>query len=136
MDELSVHDTKQSDATTTPTTLAEFHRTVVGPLQDFAKMMQTVLGSGTEATPKTAPEAIDEADGTRPAIYATKRSDRRKADYETVQREARIAADWERARESGVYKPEFAKERKMPLKELEKLLNRVSKRKKRSDNER
>ena len=62
-----------------------------------------------------------------------RRGGRKKADYETVQREARLAADWGQARESGVYKPDFAKQNKMTPKKLNALLNRVAKRKTRSD---
>jgi hypothetical protein len=62
-----------------------------------------------------------------------KRGGRRKATYETVQREAKLAADWERARESKVYKPVFAKEKGTTEKELDKLLDRVAKRKRDSE---
>ena len=62
-----------------------------------------------------------------------RRRGRKKADYETVQREARLAADWGQARESGVYKTDFAKQNKMTPKKLNALLNRVAKRKTRSD---
>jgi len=62
-----------------------------------------------------------------------KRRGRPKADYETIQREAQLASDWKRARESGIYKADFAKGRGMTMKELEDLLDRVSHRNKRSD---
>ena len=64
---------------------------------------------------------------------ASKPRGRRKADYETVQREAKLAADWERARESRVYKTDFAKQKGMALVQLDALLDRVAKRKARSD---
>jgi len=62
-----------------------------------------------------------------------KKPGRKKADYETVQREAQLAADWERARDSGTYKPEFAKQNEMTPENFNALLSRVAKRKTRSD---
>jgi hypothetical protein len=58
---------------------------------------------------------------------------RKKADYETVQREAKVAADWEQARDDGTRKADFAKDYGIPLDELDRLLDRVAKRKKPSD---
>lgn len=54
---------------------------------------------------------------------------RKKADYETVQKEAALAAEWERARDAGIYKTDFAKDKSMMVKELDNLLDRVAKRK-------
>lgn len=64
---------------------------------------------------------------------ARKLRGRPKADYETIQQEAQLAADWKQARESGVYKPDFAKERGTTEAKLDALLDRVAKRNRRSD---
>lgn len=61
------------------------------------------------------------------------RRGRPKADYETIQREAQVAADWERAREAGTYKGDFAKQCGMKVSQLDKLLARVRKRKSRAE---
>jgi len=76
--------------------------------------------------------AVDSPTETTPAT-AKKHRGRRKADLETIKREADVAADWERARDSDVYKPVFAKQKGMTTKSLNALLNRVHKRKIRSD---
>lgn len=55
---------------------------------------------------------------------------RPKRNYETIQRERSIAAEWRRAREAGRRKFEWARERGMSVKELDKLLDRVRKDKK------
>ncbi len=62
-----------------------------------------------------------------------KRRGRKKADYETVQREAKLTADWEQARESGVYKADFAKQKDLKVNDLDALLDRVAKRKRASE---
>ena len=62
-----------------------------------------------------------------------KRRGQKKADYETVQKEAKVAAAWKRASETGTYKADFAKDKGMTLKALDQLLDRVRKRKSRSD---
>ena len=62
-----------------------------------------------------------------------RRRGRKKADYETVQREAQLAADWNLARENRVRKHDFAKENKMTLKNLDRLLDRVAARKRHSE---
>lgn len=62
-----------------------------------------------------------------------KRRGRKKADYETVQKEAELAADWERARDAGIYKPDFAKDKNMTVRQLDALLDRVAKRKRPSE---
>lgn len=54
-----------------------------------------------------------------------KRPGRKKADYETVQREAQLATDWERARYIGTYKADFAKGKGLNVKDLDSLLARV-----------
>jgi hypothetical protein len=64
-----------------------------------------------------------------------KRRGRKKADYETVTREAALAASWKRAREAKVFKTDFCKTLSPPmtLKAFDALLDRVSKRKKPSE---
>ena len=64
---------------------------------------------------------------------APKHRGRKKADYATVQSEAKTAADWERARDSHVRKAEFAEQKKMTLEELDLLLDRVASRKRNSE---
>lgn len=61
------------------------------------------------------------------------RHGRKKADYETVQREAELTGEWERARESGVYKGDFAKDKGMTLKDFDRLLDRVRARERASE---
>ncbi len=58
---------------------------------------------------------------------------RKKADYETVQREAKIKDKWDQAREASVYKPDFAKGIGMDVKQFDKLLGRVARRESRSE---
>lgn len=58
---------------------------------------------------------------------------RKKADYDTVQREEQLATEWKRARDAGVYKPDFARQKGMSATEFDALLDRVAKRKARSD---
>jgi hypothetical protein len=62
-----------------------------------------------------------------------KRPGRKKADYETVQREAQLAADWKRAYEAGTYKADFAKDNGMTVKKLDALLDRVAWRQRNSE---
>jgi hypothetical protein len=74
---------------------------------------------------------------------------RKKADYETVQREAKLAAEWDQAHEAGTAKTDFAKgnqrelkaldakyarQRKTATAMLDALLDRVAGRNRRSDN--
>jgi hypothetical protein len=61
------------------------------------------------------------------------RRGRKKADYDTIQREAKLAADWKRARERGILKSKFARDSGTTVAEFDKFLDRVSKRKSRSD---
>lgn len=61
------------------------------------------------------------------------RRGRKKADYETEQRDAATAEAWERARETGTYKVTFAKERGLTPAELDTLLDRVYQRNKRAE---
>ena len=92
----------------------------------------------TDAAVKAAGDAQTNHGGGPPAAEAQaeskpKRRGRKKASYETVQKEAKIADDWRQARESGILKAEFARGSGMTLKQLDALLNRVAKRKSRSD---
>jgi hypothetical protein len=69
-----------------------------------------------------------------PTPAKAKRPGRKKADYKTVQREAELAADWKRAYEAGTYKADFARDNKLTVSKLDALLDRVAKRKARSEN--
>lgn len=68
-----------------------------------------------------------------PTTTNRKHRGRPKADYETIQRETKLVATWQRARDSGDYKADFAKDKGMNLKVFNRLLNRVARRKSRSD---
>jgi hypothetical protein len=68
-----------------------------------------------------------------PGTTKTPRRGRPKADYETVKREAKLAADWEQASKVGVYKGDFAKDNGSSVKEFDKLLDRVAKRNRASE---
>ena len=71
--------------------------------------------------------------GSEKARVARRRGGRKKADFATEQKEAKLAADWQRARDAGRYKAEFAKERGMTGRQLDSLLDRVRKRKRPSE---
>jgi hypothetical protein len=72
--------------------------------------------------------------GEMPHTAATrKRRGRKKADYGTVQKEAKLAAEWVRARAAGILKSAFAKDNGMNQKQLDALLDRVAKRNRRSE---
>ena len=58
---------------------------------------------------------------------------RPKADYKTVLWEAQFADDWTKAKDSGRPKSEFAQQNGMAVKQLDALLDRVAKRKRRSE---
>ena len=62
-----------------------------------------------------------------------KRRGRRKASYEKQKEEAALAKAWERSRDDSVSKTAFARDNDYSLREFEKLLNRVAKRKARAD---
>jgi hypothetical protein len=74
-----------------------------------------------------------EAEIKRLAEGERKRRGRKKADYATQKREAQIAADWEQAKNAGTYKCDFARDKGMKTADLDKLLDRVAKRKKSSE---
>lgn len=58
---------------------------------------------------------------------------RPKADYETEQRELAIYESWQKARDANVLKMKFASQNNMDTAEVDRILDRVHKRKKRSD---
>jgi len=66
-------------------------------------------------------------------VGVEKRRGRKMASPETVRNEAELSAKWERARDAGTHKADFARDNHMTLKDLGRLLNRVAARKKRSD---
>ncbi len=89
--------------------------------EDWLQCMRAIVATADLMAGRTDPR-------TKP-----KRRGRPKADDETVQREARVAADWERARDTGTAKVDFAKGMRMKLKDFNALLDRVQKRESRSD---
>ncbi|GAA4435827.1 hypothetical protein [Bremerella cremea] len=76
--------------------------------------------------------AYDEAAGSK-THHSPKRRGRKKADYATQEKENRIFDAWKRARDSGASKAQFASDQGMPEAELNRLIERVSKRKSRSE---
>ena len=62
-----------------------------------------------------------------------KRRGRKRPSKETIKDQAKLAADWVRARDSGVYKADFARQKEMTQKQLQALLDRVARRKARSN---
>lgn len=61
---------------------------------------------------------------------------RKKADYQTIQKEAELAENWERSRDAGVYKRVFARDNGLTVQQLNALLDRVAKRKRPSEEQR
>ncbi|NLF09473.1 MAG: hypothetical protein GX594_16055 [Pirellulaceae bacterium] len=103
-------------------------------IRDFNRNLQAAQLINTPPAPGAADDANPRNEAPAESADTTpKKPGRKKADYETVQREAQLAADWERAKKSGVYKPVFAKEKGMTTRKLDNLLGRVAKRKSRSD---
>jgi hypothetical protein len=81
-------------------------------------------------TAPTPPESLNDAPTDHTSTDTKpKRRGRPKVDCETIEREAQLVADWERARDHGTYKGDFVNDRHMTTKELDKLLDRVRKRK-------
>lgn len=80
----------------------------------------------------------------KPVPHFAKRNDGKKQrkqngtkrDYDAQVRDKEIFDDWQRARESGVLKADFARDRNLSIDNLKKLINRVAKRKSRSDTSR
>jgi len=79
-------------------------------------------------------DLIKGVDSVKNGKLPRKQPGRKKADYETVKWEDKIAAEWERMKAAGVAKVEFAKEKKYSVSGIKNLLDRVYKRKVRSDN--
>ena len=103
-------------------------------IRDFNRNLQAVQLADTPPAPGAADDAKRENDiPEEPAVAATKKRGRKKADYETVQREAQLAADWEQARDAGTYKGDFTRDRGMEVPDLDRLLDRVAARKKPSE---
>lgn len=71
--------------------------------------------------------------GGTPPKKAPKRRGRKRADQSQIQRDEKIAADWQRAKEGGAYKPDFARDHGMSPAALDTILNRHRKRKNRAD---
>lgn len=90
------------------------------------------FGAADQSTPEGANNgqgAVAEDAGNGHRTPARKKRGRKKAPYATVQREAELADRWKRAKESGIPKLDFAKGEGLKVKELDKLLDRVRKRK-------
>jgi hypothetical protein len=96
------------------------------------EVVQLDAGDETEAD-ATRFVATETTQRESPLPTKPKRRGRPKADDDTIKRESKLAEAWKRAREAGVYKPDFAKEQKMTLVKFGKLLGRVAARKSRSD---
>ena len=94
---------------------------------DEANVIKSIL-KDLEAFKKEVSGDEESANNTTP-----KGRGRPKADDKTVQHEAQLAADWERARDAGTYKVDFARDKGMKVADLDKLLDRVAKRKKTSE---
>lgn len=95
-------------------------------LDDCANVVKTL-----ELTIEAKGDGV--ASGTNPTPAKTKPRGRKKADYETQQREAQLAADWKQAKEAGTYKADFAKKCGLTQATLDALLDRVAKRKSASE---
>ena len=63
----------------------------------------------------------------------SRRRGRKKADWQTVQKETQLANEWRRARDGGTYKADFASDKNIALPDLDRLLDRVAARKKASE---
>jgi hypothetical protein len=78
----------------------------------------------------------DLCNGSKLSLPKSVKSNRRgpqKADYETQQLEAELAAEWQRAHNARIYKADFARDRGMKVTDLDRLLDRVAARKKHSE---
>jgi hypothetical protein len=73
-------------------------------------------------------EVVEATKGNRPSgtDAKPKRRGRKKADDATLEREAAMAAKWVRARDANIYKGAFARENKLTVKTLNRLLGRVA----------
>ncbi|MFZ1936667.1 MAG: hypothetical protein WCB27_17530 [Thermoguttaceae bacterium] len=90
-------------------------RNKLTPIRDFNRNLQVASAPSANETPPP------------------KCRGRKKADYATEQREAKIAADWAKARDAGTYKGDFARDKQMKVADLDRLLDRVAARKKPSE---
>lgn len=99
---------------------------------EFATRLTSVSQDGLKAVGQVDPFAFP-VDDSGPKEANPKRRGRPKANYETIRHETTIATDWNQAKENGVHKADFVKEKEWTLKEFNKLLDRVSKRNSRSD---
>ena len=100
-------------------------------IQNLSKMLETVAeqvceGVGSEVGQRTEETAAVQGKGKSPG--------RKKPDYETVERESNLKKEWLRAHDSGTCKADFAKGKGLSQKDFTRLLDRVSRRNRRSDN--
>lgn len=93
-------------------------------------IMPTVVPVSPQPAAESKAETSELADG---KAAKPKRRGRKKADYKTELKEAALAADWQRARDAGAYKGDFARERGLTVAEFDKLLTRVRKRNSRAE---
>jgi hypothetical protein len=107
-----------------PEPLAAVCREIDAVMQRLRAGKELVIDkkSATNADAESGPMAGDGSTAAK-----SKRRGRKKADYKTIQREAELAAKWERARKSNVSKAKFAKD-KGGIAKFDKLLDRVAKR--------
>jgi hypothetical protein len=110
----------QRDKQTTGKSETNEQRKRLTLIRDFNRNLQAAIPSlsGGDDTEPTTGETVP-----------PKRRGPKKADYNTVQREAALAAEWDRARDAGTYKVDFARDKGMKTPDLQKLLNRVYARK-------
>ena len=99
---------------------------------DWLQSMRGILAIAARSPVK--PDSRATTDGAAESDAKKKQRGRPNANYETVQREAELAADWQLTKESKGYKSDFANDNDMTVKEFNKLLDRVSARERRSDN--
>lgn len=96
--------------------------------------LYTVFPSDQDPTANAdAPAAAGGVTPTSTKPTHIRRRGRRKADFDTIQREAQIADEWEQAREAHILKADFAVAKGMQVKVLDALLDRVDKRKRASE---
>jgi len=98
-----------------------------------ASLEVETLEPNQEAKNEKQPKVDDRMRAATPKQKKSKRRGRRKADDETVEREAEITEAWAKAKRSGVYKPDFARDKKISLKDFNNLLARVSRRNSRAN---
>jgi imidazolonepropionase-like amidohydrolase len=77
-------------------------------------------------------EPLDQQPSVQPATKRKKKLGRPRCSEAQRQQEERLVNDWEKARERGVAKKDFTKDRGMTVKELDRAVDRVKKRGKRS----